>query len=267
MPSGRAYDKENQCLVEWRSKAGKEFWEDLWGDFALKEYVIGGSRHWFIRNITKKYLPLGVKVLDGGCGSGRIVYGLKSWGYDAYGADYAQATITKVKEVFPDLNITVGDVQKLPYPQEFFDGYWSLGVIEHFYDGFDGIIAEARRVLKPCGILFLVFPYMNPLRRIKAFLGSYPTFDEKFLSEGEFYQFLLSAHQVAKHVQRLGFQLIHSRGFDPTRCLTQDAGIFNRVFEKVYNSPSLWARGVRGLNHVLLSSFAGHSALLVLKKI
>jgi len=53
------------------------------------------------------------------------------------------------------------DVRKLNFPDHYFDGYWSLGVIEHFYKGYDEIIHKIYRVLHPGGFLFLTVPEMS----------------------------------------------------------------------------------------------------------
>ena len=68
----------------------------------------------------------------------------------------------------PDLNIDFGDVRSLPYKKSSFDGIWSLGVIEHNWDGYDQILREAHRVLRSGGYFFLAFPSFSPLRKLKV---------------------------------------------------------------------------------------------------
>ena len=51
--------------------------------------------------------------------------------------------------------------------QESVDAYWSLGVIEHFFNGYKEIAEEANRILKNKGFIFLTFPSMNILRKQK----------------------------------------------------------------------------------------------------
>ena len=172
------YDKENNRLVYIGKAATSEYWDEHWlSNKDLKQIVTRGSR--FVVKITKKYLRKGSKILEGGCGIGDKVYTLQKAGYDAYGVDYAETTVKRVKELFPDLKIRVADVRRLPFEDGFFDGYWSLGVIEHFYEGYDEIALEMKRVLRKGGILFLTCPVMSPLRRLKAKMGLYPLFKEE----------------------------------------------------------------------------------------
>ncbi|GAI52286.1 unnamed protein product, partial [marine sediment metagenome] len=109
----------------------------------------------FIIGHTKKYLSPGAKVLEGGCGRGNKVYALYQHGYDAYGVDYAEETVKKVNQYAPELKITVDDIRNLNFEDGFFDGYWSLGVIEHFYDGYDAMLREMHRVLSEGAIFSL----------------------------------------------------------------------------------------------------------------
>jgi ubiquinone/menaquinone biosynthesis C-methylase UbiE len=53
-----------------------------------------------------------------------------------------------------------GDILALPYADASFDGYYSLGVIEHFTEQEIGrILAEAFRVLRPRGKVVLFWPH------------------------------------------------------------------------------------------------------------
>jgi len=64
-------------------------------------------------------------------------------------------------------------------------------VIEHFWEGYNEILKEAKRVLKPKGYLFLTFPYMSPLRKFRANLGLYRILDFNNKSKNDdFYQFI-----------------------------------------------------------------------------
>jgi 2-polyprenyl-3-methyl-5-hydroxy-6-metoxy-1,4-benzoquinol methylase len=81
-----------------------------------------------------------------------------------------------------------------------------LGVIEHFKDGYASIIEEARRVLKPGGLLFLTVPSVSPLRRLKMRLGRYEGADMT-----RFYQFAFTPNDTARTITRMGFRLLESR--------------------------------------------------------
>ena len=196
---------------------------------------------------------------------GQIVYGLKSWGYDVYGVDWAKETIQRIKEHFPDLRVSVGDVRKLDFSDNFFDGYWSLGVIEHFWEGYDETVKEIKRVLNPEGFLFLTFPWMSPLRRFKASRRLYETLDKEKIDRNNFYQFILDEGGVIKDLKENGFELIQRRPFDATKGLKDEIFFLKPILQKLYDNQNIIAKGTRFLISILFSKIAGHSILLVFK--
>ena len=137
--------------------------------------------------ITARYLPPGSRVLEGGCGRANKVKALADAGFAAVGVDYAAESVELARQVYPGLDIQVGDVRMLPFPDGAFDGYWSIGVIEHFWAGYDDILREARRVLKPGGVLipnsveqFVKIIFAKMLTLFKAFVIDHKTLHDKF---------------------------------------------------------------------------------------
>ncbi|MHA1440152.1 MAG: class I SAM-dependent methyltransferase [Promethearchaeota archaeon] len=262
------YDEKNKRLIIFQEKANSEFWDKHWQSDNFVEKVKLGERNSFIKKITKKYLTQASKILEGGCETGQNVYGLNCWGYDAYGCDFAENTINKIKREFPNLKVSTQDVRKLKFPNNFFDGYWSLGVIEHFYQGYDEILAEAKRVIKPGGYLFLTFPYMSHLRKFKANLRLYKIFDfNNKLKNDDFYEFILNAEEVKGVVENYRFKLISKYPFDATKGIKDEITWTKPILQKVYNSRNIIAKGIRFLNSILFSNISSHNILLVFKKL
>ena len=78
-------------------------------------------------------------------------------------------------------------------PDNQYDAYISIGVVEHRIDGPEPFLVEANRVLKPGGIAFISVPYVNPLRRFKSLLGCY----KHQVTEKEiFYQYAFQKKRV-----------------------------------------------------------------------
>jgi SAM-dependent methyltransferase len=170
------YDRENQRLVYINTAADAAYWDSHWSQFCsggdVRNYVSVVNRH--VLKCTRRHVAPGSRILEGGCGRGQNVYTLHANGYDVYGVDFAPETVSRINNAIPELKVSLGDVRHLPFEEGFFDAYWSLGVIEHFYDGYDEVSREMRRVLRKGGYLFLTAPSMSRLRRLKAALGRYP---------------------------------------------------------------------------------------------
>jgi SAM-dependent methyltransferase len=120
-----------------------------------------------------KYFPAGSHLLEAGCGSGRFVYWLAEKGYAIEGVEIGEKAVANLNQRFPLLKIRQGDVCRLPYADNSFDGILSLGVIEHVYAGMDDSIREMHRVLKPGGIALVIVPCFNLVRRLKYCTGIY----------------------------------------------------------------------------------------------
>lgn len=261
------FDRINNRLVCIKDEATAEFWDKHWDSVTNKksfsDLVLSHSRH---KKITEKYLKNGNKVLEGGCGRGQLVYCLDKWGFLAYGIDYAKEMIEKLKVFFPDLNFTCGDVRKLPYQDGFFDAYWSLGVIEHFYEGFESIAKEMKRVLKSGGYLFVTFPHLSKLRIWKVKMNKYSVFAEQNVAPDNFYQFILDHNFVRKQFEAKGFVFQESKLLDGVKGFKDEIEFGRSILQKIYNSNNFFIKFFRRVLSLFLSCFSSHSVLLVFKR-
>jgi len=112
------------------------------------------------------YLPVNGKILEAGCGLGRWVIFLKQHGYDIVGIDSNELAIAKLKDFDESLQVESGEVLGIHYPDNYFDAYISLDVVEHFEDGPTSALKEAHRILKPNGLIFVSVPTINIIRKI-----------------------------------------------------------------------------------------------------
>jgi ubiquinone/menaquinone biosynthesis C-methylase UbiE len=99
----------------------------------------------------------GISILDAGCGRGETLLACARAGATVAGLDYSAAAIELTREFlseFPDVDLRVGSVTDLPWPDDTFDRVQFSDVIEHLdADQTVPALAEFRRVLKPGGYL------------------------------------------------------------------------------------------------------------------
>jgi len=263
----RYYDKQNKRLVYIGESASPDFWDRLFDTENFRETIERGKNDRFILKILKKYIPdKKERILEGGCGGGRIIYCMHVHGYKSIGIDSAKKTVDRLKKIFSELDVRIGDVSNLQFPDNYFIGYWSIGVIEHFWRGYHDVLKEMRRVLVDGGYIFLSFPYMSPLRRLKAKLGLYQEFADG--GEGRFYQFALNVNIVIRELEANGFRIIEERPLAGIKGLKDEVSLFKSMLQGLfsYKGTSLWIRGLRFLLDMLLAPFTGHTIFLVLKK-
>jgi len=123
------------------------------------------SRYHTIVPFFQRYLPREGRILEAGCGLGRIIIYLSKGGYNIEGIELNEDAVRKVKDFDKNLKIIVGDILKMSYEDNSFDAVISLGVIEHFEEGPQKALKEMHRILKPGGIFFVTVPYINLIRR------------------------------------------------------------------------------------------------------
>ncbi len=257
------FDQKNHRLVYKSRSATPEFWDECWEDDEFKKTVVGVSSQSFVKKITKKYLQEGSRILEGGCGRGQYVYALQKWGYDSQGLDFAPKTVKKIQELFPELKVTLGDVRSLPFEDNSFDGYWSFGVIEHFYEGFGQIAGEMARVVRPNGFVFVTFPYFSPLRKMKSKFSLYPLFDENNFEKERFYQFALNTTAVKQEFQQYGLTLTQTMPLDGIKGLKDEVTWLRPVLQYIYNSKLFPMKVLRQAINILFQRLSGHSVLLI----
>lgn len=261
----RFYDKSNNRLVYINNKSNNDYWDEHWESDQFENLVKISSNR-FISSNTQKYLDKGSKILEGGCGRGQNVYLLKNLDYDCIGIDYAKDTVDKINELVPEINVQIGDVRKLNFKDNTFDGYWSLGVIEHFYDGYGDITKEMYRVLNIGGVLFLTVPSMSWIRKMKAKFNMYPLWNNNKSKRENFYQFALDPNIVIKDFEDLGFELLSVKPYDGFKGLKDEVVLLKPVMQYMYNSNNFIVRIVKRGIDTLIKPFSSHMTLFILRK-
>jgi SAM-dependent methyltransferase len=258
------FDKENNQFVYIGDSATDKFWDDHWNvdDVRVAATLVPNS---WVSSMSKLYLKRDDKVLEGGCGLAKHVYTLHNNGFNVVGIDYARETVKKLNVSVPELNIQFGDVRSLPFLPNEFDGYWSFGVIEHFWNGYSEISREMYRVIKPNGYLFLTFPSISPFRMWLAKKERYKYIKKSIQEPDGFYQFLLNTDTVIEDFRSLGFELVKQKKLDGVKGLKDSVGM--NFLDKFYNSKNLIPRFIKKITGPVLTIFGVyHGTLLILKK-
>ncbi|MFQ5791745.1 MAG: class I SAM-dependent methyltransferase, partial [Acidobacteriota bacterium] len=93
------------------------------------------------------------RVLDIGCGNGRAVFYTRPRCEQMVAID---AGGHFAPEAMATADLARGDIRRLPFASGSFDKAYSLDVMEHLTeDGVRAMLSEARRILRPGGLLFI----------------------------------------------------------------------------------------------------------------
>lgn len=238
-------------------------WDDIWKKTPSRDYwkyALSGRLAGDYERLFFKYLANQSRLLEAGCGVGQVVLALRARGFDCYGLDFAEAVVDLLKENFPDVPIQRGDIRALPYPNSYFDGYISLGVIEHFVDGQKGMLEEAARVLKPGGYAFVSVPAFNEYRKLRSRLGLYCK-----QADLPFFESCISVEELKSLLSNAGFDPVEVSYQNTVMTFAQETPIrpLYRYIEDVR-----YVRGAvdRFLRLLLPKSWFGHMVMVVARK-
>lgn len=97
------------------------------------------------------------KVLDVGCGNGRLLSIFKDIDINYTGVDNSKKLIEIAKKTYPSAAFLVADALCLPFSANYFDKVYSVAVLHHIPSEELRLkfLEEAKRVLRPGGLLIL----------------------------------------------------------------------------------------------------------------
>lgn len=106
------------------------------------------------------------RVVDVGCGNGRVVFFKRASCAQLVGIDAGEHFAA---EAAATVDLTRGDIRRLPFATASFDKAYSLDVMEHLpEDGVRAMLAETRRILRPGG-LFFAYSHVMMSSRLAGF--------------------------------------------------------------------------------------------------
>lgn len=140
----------------WRKSAGRSgIVYDLIAAIYRQNFIRRNLDYAIVREFNK-----GSTLLHAGCGSGQVDNHLQNI-MRITALDISRGALRLYSRNNPSSESVVhGDIMKLPFEDSSFDGYYSLGVVEHFSEiQILDILREAKRVLKPGGKIVIFWPH------------------------------------------------------------------------------------------------------------
>ena len=253
---------EKGKIAWYASKADQAYWDSLWASQISTDYFARYRQGELdeYAPFFEKHLKKSDRIIEAGCGTGRFVVALKARAYDnVQGIDWGKPTIEKVKALFPDLPVEVGDATKIEVDDGYYDAYISLGVVEHRRAGPEPFLYEAYRVLKPGGVMIISVPYVNPLRNLKKTLGSYR---DRNIPGLDFYQFAYGKEEFTHLLNTAGFEVIIAQGISGLYGIKEEIPLLATLFNHL---PGGWRIEQSLRKWAYLNKF-GHMLIFVCEK-
>jgi ubiquinone/menaquinone biosynthesis C-methylase UbiE len=200
-------DRERKAIQQFDSSA--DSYADLYEGNSPTAYFFN-IRQKIIYALLNKCHP--GRILDVGCGPGMMVDYCVNKGWEFFGVDISKEMIDECNKKFGQIDsvhFSVGKMQKLEFPDNYFDVVLCMGALE-YVDEEDKAIAEISRVLKPYGLFiisclnqaspywlwnrWILYPLINLIKKIKR-----KTIEEvphREFRERDCCRRLLSSHQL-----------------------------------------------------------------------
>ncbi|MBU0484997.1 MAG: class I SAM-dependent methyltransferase [Proteobacteria bacterium] len=157
--------------ITYRKRGVKEYWTSRWDDIPVDEPMENLSVY------PLKYAQMTVKekagkVLEAGCGAGRILRYYHDGGFDITGIDFIDIAINKLQKVDPTLNVEVGDITNLRFADQSFRYVLSFGLYHNLEHDLEKAVKETHRVLEKNGLVCASFRADNMQTRLTDYLAA-----------------------------------------------------------------------------------------------
>ncbi|HTB32628.1 MAG TPA: class I SAM-dependent methyltransferase [Bacteroidia bacterium] len=151
-----------------KDKMVEQDWDIYWAAKNRKanaayDFLAGIYRRLIVKNILNhfifKYFTKGSEILHAGCGSGQVDVDIAPK-YNITALDISKHALLIYERVHKGKCKTIqGNIFKMPFNDETFDGVYNLGVMEHFTpEEINQILVECKRVLKHKGRIVILWP-------------------------------------------------------------------------------------------------------------
>jgi ubiquinone/menaquinone biosynthesis C-methylase UbiE len=110
------------------------------------------------REWLESYLDSGARVLDYGCGYGRMLVEMAQAGFqNVIGVDFSEAMLTRCRREFPRASLIRNDGRTLPFKSDSLEAVLLFATLTCIpqNEAQRALIAEVERVLRPGGLLYI----------------------------------------------------------------------------------------------------------------
>lgn len=158
--------KEAEKILE----ASRQSYEKI-----AREFSETRARFWPELTFIKNHLPKTGKILDVGCGNGRLLELLDETALAYTGIDFSDNMLKEAKRLHPDKNFILADALNLPFPDQSFNAVTSFAVLHHIpsEEFREKFMSEAARVLAPNGVLIITIWDLWQIRFLPHWIKSF----------------------------------------------------------------------------------------------
>jgi ubiquinone/menaquinone biosynthesis C-methylase UbiE len=177
---------EHRTLVDAHFQRHATEWKDVYEQASVEGAIYRKRLAIVLEWIDTLAMPVGEKVLEIGCGSGRSAVALAQRGYLVHAVDSVEDMLNSTRQhaaeagVSSSVSTSLGDAHILSFPESTFGLVLAIGVVPYLHSP-EKCLREMARVLSPGGYLLVtagnrfrlnyfinpwLFPPFQPVKRI-----------------------------------------------------------------------------------------------------
>jgi SAM-dependent methyltransferase len=244
--------------MAWYGDSGDEhYWYEYWKARLTPDYYTSAGANDLTTDepgkvLLQAMLPQGLH-LEAGCGAGYWVAALRHHGLKIEGIEYSSDLVDLVHSANPQLPVRQGNALHIDRPDNYYDTYLSIGVVEHRIEGPEPFLSEAYRVLKLGGKILISVPFFGPIRKLKSRLLPY----DRELPDLPFFQYGFTSKEFTNILRKACFSIEEVRLLYSHRLLLEEMAIYR------WASSRPWGHCVKKWAEALLQNRDGHMLMVV----
>ncbi|MBL7068243.1 MAG: class I SAM-dependent methyltransferase [Candidatus Omnitrophica bacterium] len=189
-----------------RHADNKEYWTKRWTDIPA-DYPMENRDVYPLKYAELTVEERNGKILEAGCGAGRILRYYKDRGYDVVGIDFISEAIEKLKDIDPKLKVEVGDITNLKFADRSFRYILAFGLYHNLEDNLDRAVDETYRVLEEGGRVCASFRADNIQTWLTDYLTEIRVRRKTKTPTTKFHKRNLKRHEFVGLFERAGFRI------------------------------------------------------------
>jgi SAM-dependent methyltransferase len=157
--------------VTYRNLDTRGYWTARWSDIPVDHPMERGDIY-PLKYAEETIKDRSARILEAGCGAGRIFLHYHNQGMDIVGIDFIEVAIDNLKKLDTSLKVEVGDITSLAFGDQSFKYILAFGLYHNLEYGLDKAIKETYRILENGGSVCASFRADNIQTKLVDWLAN-----------------------------------------------------------------------------------------------
>jgi len=192
--------------ITYRDHSVKDYWTSRWDDIPVDQ-PMENIQVYPLKYAEKIVKDRKGKVLEAGCGAGRILRYYHNLGVNIIGMDFIEVAIEKLKQIDSTLKVEVGDITVLRFDDESFKYILAFGLYHNLEHSLDQAIKETYRILKSGGSVCASFRADNIQTKLTDWLTERRASRSSSAKGQTFHKMNLTRSEFKQVFEKVGFKI------------------------------------------------------------